>query len=60
GLHIPIDCRGVPSELLNPRNTWADKAAYDKTVQELVTRFIANFKKYDSVDPAVLAAGPKA
>ncbi len=58
GLYIPTACREVPNELLNPRNTWADKAAYDKTAQDLVQRFVANFEKYD-VDSTILAAGPK-
>ena len=59
GLHIPTACRGVPNELLNPRNTWADKTGYDKTAQDLVGRFVANFEKYDEVDVAILEAGPK-
>jgi len=36
----------VPSELLNPRNVWTDKAAYDSTAQNLVARFRANFEQY--------------
>ena len=58
GLHIPTDCREVPNELLNPRNTWVDKTAYDKTASDLVQRFITNFEKYD-VSNAILEAGPK-
>ncbi|MEM9774711.1 MAG: phosphoenolpyruvate carboxykinase (ATP), partial [Chloroflexota bacterium] len=58
GLYIPTDCRNVPSELLDPRNTWVDKAAYDRTAQELVERFVQNFENYD-VDEAIVAAGPQ-
>jgi phosphoenolpyruvate carboxykinase (ATP) len=46
GLMIPKNCQGVPTEVLNPRNVWVDKAAYDLTAQNLVTRFRANFEQY--------------
>jgi phosphoenolpyruvate carboxykinase (ATP) len=59
GLSIPTSCPGVPSELLSPRNAWADKAAYDRQAAMLSTKFEENFAKFDA--PAeVKAAGPKA
>jgi phosphoenolpyruvate carboxykinase (ATP) len=58
GLHIPVSCPGVPTEVLNPRNAWADKAAYDRTAAELAARFEANFRQFDAAE-AVRAAGPK-
>ncbi|SLN22000.1 Phosphoenolpyruvate carboxykinase [ATP] [Oceanibacterium hippocampi] len=61
GLAVPQSCPGVPSEILNPRETWADKAAYDAKARELVDRFIANFTQFeDYVDANVLAAAPDA
>ena len=42
-LAMPTSCPGVPSEILNPRNTWADKDAYDATAQKLLTMFHENF-----------------
>ena len=59
GLSIPVSCPDVPAEILNPRNSWADKAAYDKTAAELATRFEDNFKQFDASE-AIRAAGPKA
>ena len=46
GLRIPTSCQNVPSEILNPRNTWADKKAYDAKAQDLARRFVENFKKF--------------
>ncbi|HEY1257187.1 MAG TPA: phosphoenolpyruvate carboxykinase (ATP) [Terracidiphilus sp.] len=59
GLSIPVGCPNVPSEILNPRNAWADKAAYDKTAADLAARFEENFKQFNASE-AIRAAGPKA
>jgi phosphoenolpyruvate carboxykinase (ATP) len=46
GLMIPKTCPGVPDEILNPRNVWADKAGYDATAKNLVKQFLNNFGQY--------------
>ena len=57
GLHIPMSCPGVPAEILNPRNLWEDKTAYDRQAADLANRFKANFQQLD-VSEVVRAAGP--
>jgi len=60
GLNMPTECPEVPSELLNPKNTWKDKEAYDKKAQQLARSFIKNFEKYKSgFGPEILEALPK-
>jgi len=59
GMLIPTSCPNVPAEILNPRNTWADKIAYDATARKLAQQFIDNFKKYASgVTAEILTAAP--
>jgi len=58
-LMVPETCPGVPAEMLLPRNTWADKEAYDRAARELAGRFEKNFQKFRGVDREVREAGPK-
>jgi phosphoenolpyruvate carboxykinase (ATP) len=60
GVGIPVSCPDVPADVLQPRNTWADKEAYDRQARDLARRFNDNFKKYEGgVSEAVRAAAPK-
>jgi len=60
GLTVPTSCPEVPSEILLPRNTWADKAAYDDKAKKVASLFRENFKKYEAQASAeVRAGGPK-
>ena len=60
GLPMPIACPAVPDEVLNPRNTWVDKGAYDQKVRELAALFVKNFEQFKAqATPEVIAAGPK-
>ncbi|MCD4736198.1 MAG: phosphoenolpyruvate carboxykinase (ATP), partial [Bacteroidales bacterium] len=44
-LNIPKTCPDVPSEILFPKNTWKDKAAYDQTAEKLAKKFSDAFDK---------------
>ena len=58
GLAMPESCPEVPPEVLDPKNTWADKGAYDQTAHELTKRFEVNFKQFEPyVGDSVKAAG---
>lgn len=59
-LAFPTSCPDVPTEILNPRNTWADKNAFDKTAAHLAEQFVKNFDVYASeTSQAILNAAPK-
>jgi phosphoenolpyruvate carboxykinase (ATP) len=57
---MPKECPGVPSEILNPRNTWEDKPAYDEKAKYLAEQFIKNFEKFAAQsNEEILAGAPK-
>ena len=59
GFDVVTACEGVPGEILIPRMSWKDKAAYDQTARKLAGLFRENFKTYaEGVKPNVLNAGP--
>jgi phosphoenolpyruvate carboxykinase (ATP) len=59
GLHIPVDVPGVPNEVLRPRDTWSDSAAYDEQAKKLAGMFRENFGKFaEAVTEGVRQAGP--
>lgn len=61
GYAMPKSCPNVPDELLNPRNTWDDKAAYDAQANKLANMFVKNFEQYaNGVSKEILDAAPKA
>jgi phosphoenolpyruvate carboxykinase (ATP) len=58
---VPESVPDVPSEVLDPRQTWSDPEAYDRQVSQLATKFQENFAQFvDLVSPEIAAAGPKA
>ena len=60
GLSIPTSVPNVPGEVMNPRNTWPDGAAYDAQAKKLAGMFAKNFEKFGSnVPDAIRTAGPK-
>ena len=61
GVEVPTSCPDVPSEVLRPRDTWADADAYDRQARKLAAMFADNFRQFeDGVDAAVSTAGPHA
>jgi phosphoenolpyruvate carboxykinase (ATP) len=60
GVTMPVSCPGVPSDILNPRNTWRDKDAYDHRANDLAAAFLRNFEKFASfANEEILAGGPR-
>lgn len=60
GLHMPVTCPNVPVEVLNPRNTWKDKNAYDAKAKQLAKSFKDNFEKFEAyANPEIMAGAPK-
>lgn len=60
GILVPQSCPNAPAEILNPRDTWADKEAYDKKAIELAGLFVKNFEKYaDQASEEIVNAAPK-
>ena len=60
GVLMPTSVPGVPAEILIPRNTWADKEAYDRKANELAGLFIKNFEKYAAqANEEIRSAAPK-
>ncbi|MBU1018885.1 MAG: phosphoenolpyruvate carboxykinase (ATP) [Patescibacteria group bacterium] len=57
-LEMPKSCPNVPAEVLNPRNTWEDKEAYDKKARELADLFIENCEKLEGVGEDIRCVGP--
>ncbi len=59
GFQVPKHCEGVPEKVLNPADTWDDKAAYEDKYIQLASLFVENFKKFSSGCPAeIVKAGP--
>lgn len=59
GFQVPTSCPGVPSDVLNTRNTWSNPADYDAQAKKLAQMFVDNFQKFaDQVTPEILAAAP--
>ena len=59
GLAVPTEINRVPANVLNPRSTWSDPAAYDAQAKKLAGMFRENFEKIGNVDAATKNAGPK-
>ncbi|HFQ88630.1 MAG TPA: phosphoenolpyruvate carboxykinase (ATP), partial [Desulfobulbus sp.] len=59
GLRVPRHCPGVPDEVLDPRSTWDDPAAYDRQAARLAAMFSENFRQFaDQTSPEVRAVDP--
>ncbi|HEU5139303.1 MAG TPA: phosphoenolpyruvate carboxykinase (ATP) [Bacillales bacterium] len=59
GLHIPIECPGVPDHVLQPKKTWQDSEAYDHKAEELAEKFKENFTQFTNISPDIKKGGPR-
>ncbi len=58
-LDVPTEVNDVPSEILDPKNTWVDKDSYALSAKNLAQMFVENFKKFENVSSDIIDAGPK-
>jgi phosphoenolpyruvate carboxykinase (ATP) len=60
-MEIPKNVEGVNTSILNPKNTWADKAAYDETMKNLASMFVKNFAQFTDTENGknLVKAGPQ-
>ncbi|HLR76786.1 MAG TPA: phosphoenolpyruvate carboxykinase (ATP), partial [Balneolaceae bacterium] len=59
GLAMPVKVNGIPNEVLDPRNTWEDKQAYDKKARQLARMFKENFQQFKGkASDELIEAGP--
>ena len=61
GFEVPTELPGVDTNILDPRNTYADASVWEEKAKDLSARFIKNFEKYTGNDEgkALVAAGPQ-
>nr|MBA2488624.1 phosphoenolpyruvate carboxykinase (ATP) [Chloroflexota bacterium] len=59
-VEVPVSVPDVPNDVLQPRDTWADPAAYDRQAAKLAAMFVDNFRRFEAgVSAAIRAAGPR-
>ena len=58
-LDVPLECQGVPSNVLDPKNTWIDKDSYELSAKKLAQMFIDNFTKFSDISDDIRNAGPQ-
>ena len=60
GVQIPQTCPNVPTEILNPKDTWENKGEYDKKAEKVAQQFMKNFDKYSELaTKEILSGAPK-
>jgi phosphoenolpyruvate carboxykinase (ATP) len=59
-LDVPVTCPGVPDDVLDPRSTWDDEAAYEEKARELARMFVKNFERFADAAPDLVKVGPNA
>ncbi|MEM9483307.1 MAG: phosphoenolpyruvate carboxykinase (ATP) [Cyanobacteria bacterium P01_F01_bin.116] len=55
---VPDSVLGIPTHILNPKNTWSNPTDYDQQALTLAQQFIENFQQFNTVAPEIIAAGP--
>lgn len=60
GVNMPTSCPNVPDEILDPKNTWENKGAYDEKADKLANAFVKNFEQFkDAANEEIMSAAPK-